>query len=181
MMKKVKLIGKDEKFKRVNIQGEEYPYMVSNYSRVYSVKNDKILKGFTNSQGYVIYDLYKNGKRIRMRAHRLCAFAFCDKPDGLDIVNHIDECTNNNHYSNLEWCTHKYNINYGDAQKRKAEKLSKPIIQLDEEHNLIAQYSSLSETSRETGIPISSLFRACSRGILQRDYLFAYAIKGRCG
>ena len=37
--------------------------------------------------------------------HRLVALAFCEKPKGCDVVNHLDGSRNNNHASNLEWTT----------------------------------------------------------------------------
>lgn len=50
--------------------------------------------------------------------HRLVAQAFCEKPDGCDIVNHIDNTVTNNHFSNLEWVTCKENIQHSISQGR---------------------------------------------------------------
>lgn len=43
------------------------------------------------------------GKKVS--AHRLVAFAFCEKPDGCDVVNHLDGNPQNNSAKNLEWTT----------------------------------------------------------------------------
>ena len=48
--------------------------------------------------------------------HRLVAEAFCPKPEGCDVVNHIDSNRVNNHKSNLEWTTASGNIQHGVAK-----------------------------------------------------------------
>lgn len=45
--------------------------------------------------------------------HRLIASAFLDNSKKMPQVNHKDENRLNNSASNLEWCTAKYNNNYG--------------------------------------------------------------------
>lgn len=53
-----------------------------------------------------------NGKRKTFGIHRLVAMAFIGVPENyreMD-VNHKDGNKSNNHYSNLEWVTHKENM-----------------------------------------------------------------------
>lgn len=52
---------------------------------------------------------YNNGK---VGVHRLIAMAFLANENNLPIVNHKDENKSNNCVSNLEWCTHSYNLSY---------------------------------------------------------------------
>ena len=99
-------------------------YQVSTDGRVKSLGNDKtkkekILKA-KNRCGYEYVNLSKNGKRKNFTVHRLVAHMFLsnDNPIEKIEVNHIDENKENNHISNLEWCTREYNMNFGTRNER---------------------------------------------------------------
>ena len=111
-----------------DIKGYEGIYQISNFGEVIRLRsydsrnhlrNSKILKQRTTSDGYLQLGLHKNGKETKYLVHRLVAEAFLPNPDNLTEVNHIDENKQNNCISNLEWCTHKYNTNYGTCQERR--------------------------------------------------------------
>lgn len=108
-------------------------YEVSNLGRVkskkrivttkqnkkYSVK-EKILKPqINNKTGYMQYTLIKNKKKITKLAHILVAETFLNKTNDNLEINHKDENKLNNRLDNLEYCTHKYNINYGTGNYRR--------------------------------------------------------------
>ena len=96
-----------------NIIGYEGLYEVSNKGNVRNVRRNTLLKLSKNKYGYIQVYLYKNGIRKGFKVHRLVAQAFILNPDNLPQVNHRDENPGNNNVDNLEWCTHKYNVNYG--------------------------------------------------------------------
>ena len=102
-----------------DIKGYEGLYQVSNLGNVYSIKNNKLLKLHISHKGYVVVCLYKNNKQHTQQIHRLIAQAFIPNPNNLPCVNHKDENPGNNDFRNLEWCTYKYNNNYGTFAERR--------------------------------------------------------------
>ena len=77
----------------------------------------KVLKQTLNDGYFTIY-LHKDGVNKFYSVHRLVAKAFIPNPNNLPQVNHKDENKQNNCVENLEWCTAKYNVNYGTAIER---------------------------------------------------------------
>lgn len=114
-----------EKWKDIN--GYEGYYQVSSYGRVRSLDrlvSNRFIKGSIlkqNERGkYLCVCLSKDKMKKSYSVHILVANAFIDNPNNLPCINHKDEIKTNNRVENLEWCTHKYNINYGNAQSRKS-------------------------------------------------------------
>lgn len=100
-----------------NIDNYEY-YQVSNLGRIKMLSyitsdgrklKEKNRKTFINNKGYLIVNI--KGKHFLV--HRLVAQAFIPNPNNLPQINHKDENKLNNKVDNLEWCTAKYNSNYG--------------------------------------------------------------------
>lgn len=94
--------------------------IITNNNKKYPIK-EKILKPqINNKTGYEQYTLIKNKKMITKLTHILVANAFLLKNDNELEINHKDENKLNNNLDNLEYCTHKYNINYGSGNKRRS-------------------------------------------------------------
>lgn len=95
------------------IKGYEGLYYITEDGRVYSSIQNKWLKTWDNG-GYLVVNLQGEKKYV----HRLVAESFISNPDNLPVVNHKDENKLNPSVDNLEWCTYKYNNNYGTARDR---------------------------------------------------------------
>lgn len=154
------------------VVGYEGLYEVSDLGRVKKVArtitqadgtvkkiDERILKQ-SESNGYLNVGLYRNGVSNPNWVHRLVAQAFIPNPNKLSDVSHLNEQRDDNRLTNLEWSSHRDNLNYGRRNERISESISKPILQFDLETGLIiATYPSASIASKETGILISSLSR----------------------
>lgn len=117
------------------VSGYEDIYEVSNLGNVRSLdryvrsKHDgcvafikgKSLTAIKNKGGYLRVNLCDSNGRKAKFIHRLVCLAFIPNPDNLPEINHKDENTFNNCVDNLEWCTSKYNSNYGHHRERVSE------------------------------------------------------------
>ena len=171
----IKEIWKDKK----DYEGH---YQVSNFGRVKSIKfgKERILKLRTDKKtGYLHVVLCKDGKAKAFTVHRLVAEAFLPNPHNYPCVNHKDENKQNNNVSNLEWCTYKYNSNYGTAiqrtsQKRINGKCSKKVYQYTLDGQFVREWESTAECGRN-GFNQGNVV-ACCQGKLKKykDFIWKY-------
>ncbi len=110
-----------------DIKEYEGLYQVSNMGRVKSLKrkdasghllNERLLSIAVTHSGYKYVGFYKDNQGKKFKVHRLVAQAFIPNPSDYPQVNHIDEDKTNNCVNNLEWCSAKYNANYGTKIER---------------------------------------------------------------
>lgn len=83
-------------------------YIIYEDGRCYSELSKKFLTPQMSSK-YPTYNLTLNGKKKKIKVHRMVAETFLPKIEGKNIVNHIDGDTHNFHVSNLEWVDYKEN------------------------------------------------------------------------
>lgn len=174
------------------VMGYEGYYECSNLGRVRSVdryvnnrhknglqfKRGQILKT-ASQRGYRILILSKEGKQVCKKVHRLVAESFIPNPDNLPFVNHKDENKTNNCVDNLEWCTVKYNSNYGTATEKRlnnAKKHSKPVLQFDLNGNFIKEWSSINLIEKELGY-FSALIIGCCKQKYKQGYGYIWRYK----
>ena len=111
-------------------------------------KEYRIIAPVDNGSGYLKINVPQNNKQKTVYIHKLVAEAFVPNPEGLSEVNHIDENKNNNSADNLEWCTHKYNCQYGTRNERTAQKRMKRVM--CNETNVV--FESLEEAAKAFGV-----------------------------
>lgn len=100
-------------------------YQVSNFGRIKSLQRlvkhnygglktlkERFLSISTDSCGYCIVILCKNGNKETFKTHRLVAEHFIEPIKDKTHVNHIDGNKSNNLVSNLEWCNRSENVNH---------------------------------------------------------------------
>ena len=86
-------------------------YSIDTEGTVFSHISNKILKPHTNHRGYLMIDLYKDGKIKKKAIHRLVAITYLPNPNNLPEIDYIDTDRQNNNVNNLRWCTRKENCN----------------------------------------------------------------------
>ena len=172
------------------IKNYEGLYKVSNIGRVKSCKSNKILEGGLDKDWYRIVGLSKNKIRKTFRVHRLVAETFIPNPNNYPCVNHKDQSPNkkkgivsNNNASNLEWCTIKYNSNYGNINEVKSKlqrnriDISKPILQYDLNGNFIKEWVSQKEIERQLGFQQANISLACTKLKTHQSFGYMWYIK----
>lgn len=154
-------------------------YEVSDKGRVRTLRTNKIITP-KNIKGYSAVRLYKDGKDRQMYIHRIVALVFIPNPENLPEVNHKDENPKNNCVDNLEWCSPKYNINYGTGKARALKKRMPLLkrcktVQKDGSGNVVAVYGSIKEAAEKTGFKHQNI-QACCAGKQRRchGYTFEY-------
>ena len=163
-----------------NINGFEGLYQVSNKGNVKSLVNnkgvarEKVLKPVIGN-GYKRVRLFKDKTSKLYSVHRLVANAFLHNPNNYPCVNHKDECRTNNVVENLEWCTHKYNSNYGTSIERTRKKNIKKTYQYTKDYKLICVYDSVKQASDVTNID-HRYIASCCRGDRKtaKGFIFSY-------
>ena len=95
------------------IEGTDGKYEVSNFGRVRTNgKRPGLLTLTKQPSGYRYAMIEIDGKPCNRRVHRLVAQHFLPNPDNMKEVNHKDGNKDNNHVSNLEWCTRSHNVKH---------------------------------------------------------------------
>lgn len=153
-------------------------YEISNLGRIRNKKN-KILKPSDNGHGYLKINLRKNNKTYNNYVHRLVALAFIPNLNNLPEINHINENTYDNNVNNLEWCSSKYNANYGNRNKKCQYKkqllYGKKVKQYDLEGKYITTMY-MFEAIKLKKVYYASLIRCC-KGIYKTcgGYIWKYS------
>ena len=141
------------------------------YSRPRAGTKGGRLKPFLNKAGYLVVVL--SPVRVPVKVHRLMAEAFIPNPDNLPYVNHLDGNKENNHYSNLEWCTAQRNVQHAEelglrlsriGVKNPAAKLTEEdVISIRERYSPRCRINGARALARVFGVEKTTILRVVSR------------------
>lgn len=181
-----------EEWKTIDINPN---YEVSNFGRVRN-KKGHIMKLQVGTHGYFQVNLDFDGKNKTKKVHRLVATAFIPNPYNKPQINHIDGNKQNNHISNLEWCTgsenvkHAFNIGLNEnmrkvssitiknAQKIAHEQRKRAVIQTDLNGNFVKEFSSAREAKDYYGIKdLDKYISMCCNGKLKTTHSYKWKFK----
>ncbi len=161
-----------------DVVGYEGLYQVSNMGRVKSlpkfrktrfsyISKERLLKPrWSGEKGhlYLTVLLCRDYSSKNIRVHRLVALHFCDNPKGYVEVNHKDEDKSNNKADNLEWCSRSYNLNYGSGNYKRAMKIKKPVVAIDNYGNEYMRFNGMIDAANYIRCHPASISHACTEG-----------------
>lgn len=142
----------------VNIIGE---YFVSDLGNV--KRKNRLLKKEKDKKGYEYVNISINGIVKHHSVHKLVALAFIPNPFNFVEINHINGITYDNRVKNLEWVSHKQNMEHarkhGLISKQGIERSiiamtnsTKKAIRQLKNGVVIKEYDSIANASRKTKI-----------------------------
>jgi len=132
----------NDKEKWENIEEYNGYYQISNYGNVRSLDRDikykdmRIYNYKGNSKalvktgnGYLCVSLSKESETLVFFVHRLVGKYFVDGYFKGAVINHKDKNPLNNHHSNLEWCTQRWNVQHGAGWNKNKEIEVKKLLE----------------------------------------------------
>lgn len=187
-----------------DIKGFEGIYQASTFGRIRSLdrcfyrktdsapyyKEGIIRNLWQNEKGYLFVTLYDSEHNVSSHAvHRLIAETFIenDDPEHKVCINHkIEWETYNNCVDNLEWCTPKYNANYGTGAQRGAASMIATkqsqvpdVYQYTSDGDFVGAYTCCADAARKTRLPLSSINKCCNHQSTNcHGYIFRYDYEG---
>lgn len=173
-------VSNEGKIKRVEVE-------IVTKTGVKQTYREKLYQFWVAQDGYARVHLPRRFHKTAL-LHKLVAETFIPVPDELKQyigtqnlqVNHKNENKLDNNAENLEWCTAKYNSNYGTRNDRMGSKLkgrrpsdntikasvercSRKVSKYSMNGELIETYSSLAEAERQNeGVHHANIVRCCN-------------------
>lgn len=147
-------------------------YTVDECGNIYGINDKKIWT--REHDGYRTVKLRQiDGPDRCVSVHRLVAMAFVEGYQDGYQVNHIDENGLNNHYTNLEWCTGKYNMAYGTRIARITKANSRKVGQYTVAGELVKIWNSTHEAGR-SGFDQGAVSRCAREGRTHKGFKWSY-------
>lgn len=146
-------------------------HWVTNGKGKYLVKGQLLTQIKEKDTGYLTVRLCKNCVSKKHYVHRIMAELFIPNPDNLPTVDHINRIRDDKKITNLRWAPYKLQAQNRTIKKKKTPKKKillnkqningKPVIQLSKDGHFVAEYTSVMEAERETGICFTNISMCC--------------------
>ena len=192
----------NEIWKTAVYDGEIYEglYRVSNLGKILSLNyrntgKEELMNPFDSGKGYLQVGLSKNGKYKTCFVHRLVAQTFLPNPENKPCINHKiegekgktmnfvffnEDGSVDEERTTIEWVTYEENNNYATHNERMRKaltngKLSKPVLQLTLDGELIREWPSTKEVGRN-GFDSGAVAKCCNgKRKTHKGFRFMYA------
>lgn len=155
--------------------GYEGLYEVSNLGNIRNVVTNTLKKQTITNWGYLSVTLFKNNKGKTIKVHRIVMLAFVGEVSKDVEINHINEIKTDNRLTNLEYCTHEYNVNFGTRTSRVVASLSKPVV-LISKNGERTKYPSCAEAAHSIGSE-STAISQCARHLKYHNTVHGYQVE----
>lgn len=159
------------------IQMPEFDYFIHEDATVENSKG-RIIKPDI-SLPYTRIWFSRDAVKYSFYLHRVVGFLYVSNPDNLPEINHKDFNKRNCHKNNLEWCTHKYNVNHFHSQASeeyykylKMESKIKPVV--GKSNTGTVAFVSMSE-AHKNGFKKSNIFTSIRSGKPYKGYFWFYS------
>ena len=160
---------------------ERPDYQVSNEGEVRSLKYGKIriLKPGKRA-GYLFVNLSQNSEVDVRSVHQLVLEAFVGPCPAGKQAHHIDGDKSNNRLDNLKWVTPSENHECAYQDGLQVPPGERAVLQFTKDGQFVAEYKSLHEAERQTGIAWQNI-SACCRGERKSAGNFVWSYKDERG
>ncbi len=135
-------------------------YEINEFGVVRNYETHYVITQRMNRSGYLFVMLFDGTKYNTCLVHRLVAETFIPNPEGLPIVNHIDECCVHNSADNLEWVSYKGNSNHGTRNERIIRNRKDAVLAFDDSGKTLHRFSSKHEAARALNVSETAIREA---------------------
>lgn len=155
------------------IKGFETFYEVSNLGRIKRIPKGNVLLVINSRGGYLRSVLSAATRRKTVSIHRLVAQHFIPNPENKPTVNHKDFNLQNNRDKNLEWTTHRENVQHSCKAGRH---FKKPVLQIDLKNGTVKKWASAWQVELETGWFSTQISAHCwGKGKTYKGFIWRFA------
>lgn len=146
-------------------------YEISNYGKLWSVREEKFMSFSVGEYGHLQAVLSVNGVEKCIGVHVLVANAFIPNPENKPVVHHIDGDPKNNFVGNLLRVTHQEHALIHQSWKYAIETTSRTVYQYSLDGNYIGEYKSTADAAKSVNGTQGNISTCCLGG---QDTAYGY-------